>query len=197
MGARKLIRASALAVVLAITIAVPAAAKGERGTVTITGPGLSSPITLRHDDSLAWFELTGIWELKWDAPNIGGTLSPHAQLGPAYSVSAKMGPDCWGDAVHEVLYPYAPGGPQVRMLDAQRMCGEVLAGWWPAAPALLDTLFAAGLPRTAPKTAPAVVAAGAGDGDGVPMPLVIGAVVAMIAAGIAITARGRRHSDRT
>jgi hypothetical protein len=96
-----------------------------------------------------------------------------------------------------VLYPYAPGGPQVRMLEAEHMCGEVLAGWWPASPALLDTLFAAGLPRTAPKAAPAVVAAGAGDGDSVPVLLVIGAIVVMIGAGIAITTRRRRHSDRT
>ena len=61
-------------VLLSIALAPSASAKGERGSVTVTVPG-SEDVKMRKDDAAEFVYVTGLWEGKWDSPNvdIGGS----------------------------------------------------------------------------------------------------------------------------
>jgi hypothetical protein len=134
------------------SIALPAEAKGfDHSRVTITGPGLSAPLRLRGDDAVAYLLGSGLGESKWQVPNIGSTLEPHAKLGLAYEAVVHV--DC-GTRMEfrQTLYPYAPGGLQILTAAGASGCfGEsVKPGYWPASDELLQALLGKGLPATPP-----------------------------------------------
>jgi hypothetical protein len=210
--------AVAVGIVLGLlALAVPAQAKGEGGVITIknggSGPGglpgggtsgdggtatgsgsgvalLSSPIRITGRQSAFWFEETGFGQGKWDDPmHFGKVLSP-TQLGPALAVTASFlcGPGN-RHAVHQVLYPYAKGGPQTYTPRGQVMCGMNLDEGWYDAPygQMFDTLVAHGLPQTLPAAFqhPATAAVGGsaatqpGPADRETWPFILAAVVAL------------------
>jgi LPXTG-motif cell wall-anchored protein len=144
---RRTLLLATVAAALLLAAPGPALAKGENGTVTITGPGLAGPIVLRHDDSVLWFDEGGTFETKWPGPVIGGSVRPNAHLGLRFDVIARFGPECPG-VVHQVLYPYAPEGPQIRTIPGQHICGPLPGGYWPAPQSILDMLVAHGLAAT-------------------------------------------------
>jgi hypothetical protein len=170
----------------------PASAKGERGSVRILIPP-DSEITLRHEDAAMYGGETGLFEVKWDEPNLGGTLSGSADLGVGFKVLVRFGPECPDDVVHQVIYPYVEGGPQVFTPPGEVMCGGTVPdGYYPASPELLDLLVKAGLPpadtvmvETASPEARAT--AGGGDSGGfgaagwLSLAFIVGLVVAVAA----------------
>ena len=97
---------------------------------------------------------------------------PPPALGVGYATVVRFGPECPGDLVHQTIYPYVEGGPQVFTPEGETLCGDdVSAGYYPARTEALDMLVAAGLPAVAPEPAEEVGAtptpaatAGAGSG---------------------------------
>jgi hypothetical protein len=150
---------------LLLVFAVPAQAKGKEPVfVRITGPGLSTPIVIRGDMG----DPPGdpFWAFVWLA--FRSTGSPGAEappdsatLGPAYST--LYADPCCGFRVHQVIYPYAAGGPLTFTPPAQGRdlfqmnftdtLGGAPGGWYRASSPMLATLFSHGLPRltTAPQ----------------------------------------------
>ena len=183
----KKLLAGAIVVTAVLALAVPAHAKGEGGNITIKPSGggsggvpgggttlgggkgggggssalLASPIHLRGERSAFWFEATGFGQYKNDAPvTYGGTIPP-SKLGPAFDVTASFlcGPGHRG-TIHQVLYPYAKGGPQTYTPANQFMCGmELGQGYWAGDQAMFDALVSKGLPPHAPAAAPVTNAA--------------------------------------
>jgi hypothetical protein len=142
----------ALACAVVPVMTTMAGAKGwelEHSTVTIRGPSLAAPIRLRGEASGTFMFRSGGGQLKWDVPNIGGTLSPNAGLGPAYTAVVHL--RCGGgvdSAYRQILYPQAPQGLQVFTPKGAKGCfpREISAGYWPASPELLAMLVKRGLP---------------------------------------------------
>jgi hypothetical protein len=141
----KLLVLVTLGVVLGGTM-LPARAKGfENATVTITGPGLGAPIRLRGDDAFTYGMGSGFDQLKWDAPNVRGTLKPDADLGPAYTAVVRMGCDGSGKASFtQTIYPEAEGGVQILTPEGSTWCFglDVPSGYW-AASSDMEALLAA------------------------------------------------------
>ena len=151
-----------------------ASAKGERGSVTITVPG-SADVTMRKMDAADFLYSTGLWENKWEQPNVDGELQTAAALGVGYATVVRFGPECPGDRVHQTTYPYVEGGPQVFTPEGESLCGaEVPSGYYPARADAFDMLVAAGLPAaaseetatTATPTPTAATGAGSGGSSG-------------------------------
>ena len=204
---RKLLAAAAVVVGL-LALALPAQAKGEGGKITIGGGGggaggggaggggagggggtgaalLAKPIHLNGRATEFWFGAAGFGEAKYDRPTNMGKPISKARLGPALSVNASF--LCGAgerESIHQILYPYATGGPQVFTPANQFMCGmDLQKGWWPAPYSdVFDPLVAHGLPRTLPAafrpgaTGPAVGTEAAGRST---WPLVLAGVVAL------------------
>jgi hypothetical protein len=173
---RKVLAAAAVLIGL-LALALPAQAKGEGGKITIGGGGggagggggggggasgggggpnsalLSKPIHINGEASAFWFGATGFGEPKFDRPTTMGKSISEGKLGPSLSVNASFlcGPS-ERESIHQVLYAYAPGGPQVYTPANQFMCGmDLQRGWWPASRAdLFQPLVAHGLPKTLP-----------------------------------------------
>ena len=74
--------------------------------------------------------------------------------------------------MHQTIYPYVEGGPQVFTPEGETLCGgEISAGYYPARTEAFDMLVAAGLPAAAPEPAEEVdatptPAAATGTGSG-------------------------------
>jgi hypothetical protein len=203
--------AVAAVIVGLLALALPAQAKGEGGKITISGGGggaggggtgsggtgggsggggtgaalLSKPIHLTGRSSAFWFEATGFGQPKFDRPTTMGKPVSEGRLGPALSVNASF--LCGAgerNSIHQVLYPYAAGGPQAYTPANQFMCGmDLQKGWWPAPSGdIMDPLVAQGLPRTLPAdlrpaaTGPAAGAEAAGRST---WPLILAGVVAL------------------
>ena len=130
----------------------PAQSKGleEHAKVAIRGPGLSEPIRLSGEDAFLFVERSGAFQAKWDVPNLGGTLTPDAELGTPYRAAVRM--RCWNGKVvryTQTLYPEAPGGLQVLTPPGATQCfGHSIPGYWPAADELLALLVNKGLPAS-------------------------------------------------
>ena len=140
-------------VLLSIALAPSASAKGERGSVTVTVPG-SEDVKMRKDDAAEFVYVTGLWEGKWDSPNVDGEMQTASALGVGYAMVVRFGPECPGDRVHQTIYPYVEGGPQVFTPEGESLCGgEISAGYYPARTQAFDMLVAAGLPAVAPEPA--------------------------------------------
>jgi hypothetical protein len=112
---------------LVVTATGTAVAKGipEHAKVTIVGAGLPGGIVTLGDDGGAFALESSPWDVKWDAPNIGGSLEPETDLGPALVVRIVL--DC-GSAdrsrYRQRLYPDAPDGPQLFTPDGVQVCDE-------------------------------------------------------------------------
>jgi hypothetical protein len=124
---RRLLLIALLVPTVTLIASSPARAKGldsAHAKVTITGPGLPGGIVTLGDDGAAFVFGSGVWEDKWDAPNIAGSLRPDIDLGPAYDVHVVL--DCRPDGrsrYHQTLYPNAPEGPQLYTPDGVEACG--------------------------------------------------------------------------
>jgi hypothetical protein len=143
---------------LLLVFAPPAQAKGKDPVfVRITGPGLAAPIVIRG--SMGDPPGDRFWAFVWlSFPSAGspGSEAPQsaAPLGPAYS--AVYGDLCCGSRVHQVIYPYAAGGPLTFTPPAQGRdlfqmsftdtLGLAPIGWYRSS-SMLDALFSYGLPR--------------------------------------------------
>jgi hypothetical protein len=196
-----------LLVIIAIGVAVGsvalrAGAKGfDHSRVTIRGPGLSAPIRLESDDAVAYLSGVGLSVAKWQAPNIGSTLDPDADLGSPYVAVVDI--DCGAGRraeFRQTLYPYSPGGLQVLTPDGATWCSgqNVKAGYWPASDELLQALFAKGLPTAVAGDAQAVssrnraaVLASGGSGPGGPIAWLAGLALATIVIGVVLVRRRR------
>ena len=197
MRERYAVATTAMVLGVVLGLAAPALAKGENGTVRIDGPGLTAPIELRRDDASLWFDASGVWEPKWPDPVVDGRMRSSVDLGAAYRVEARFGPECPG-AIRELLYPFAAGGPQVYVAAGEHLCGNpVPSGYVPPSQELIDALVAKGLP-TEPATVTiepdvAVVAPGS---DDVPLFAVAVAVVMVAGTGGVLLIRRRRQRGR-
>jgi len=195
-----------LAIVLAgaalMTIPVPAFAKGEQhARVTITGPGLAAPIHLRGGEAVTFIQGTGAGETKWDAPNIGGNLTPDAKLGQAFVARIVLSCTDHERTLYRLtLYPYARNGLQAYTPPGARGCFgmNVEPGYWPASDAALALLTANGLPRAsalaqdAGKVTRTSTPSSGGRGWGIL--LALGAAVTLVGLGAVGALRRRRRA---
>jgi hypothetical protein len=170
-------------VALLVGIPAEASAKGAkvvRGYAVVTGPGLAHPIVF----SAPWDRsMGGYYSLEAEdfvnfatfAGGIPGYVRPSprapapAPLGPGYEVIFFR--DCCRLAVHQVVYPFAQGGPWVYVPPGQRPAmrrvfgrfwgGGAASGWAQAHLGLVVLLEQRGLPDEQPsppgraQTAPA------------------------------------------
>jgi hypothetical protein len=199
---KRLLAAASVAVGL-MALALPAQAKGEGGKITIGGGGgsggaggagggggpnaavMSKPIHLNGRGSAFWFDATGFGQSKFAQPSSMGTPLSRTQLGPSLAVTASFlcGPN-ERESIHQTLYPYAKGGPQIYTPAKQFMCGmDLQKGWWPIGrySHLLATLVSHGMPRVNPVAAGSAVGS---SGDVVPAgkatwPLVLAGLAAL------------------
>jgi LPXTG-motif cell wall-anchored protein len=183
---------------IVLGFAVPGHAKGENGTVVIDGPGLVAPIELRHDDAVLWFSASGVWEPKWPDPVVDGRMRSSVDLGVAYEVEARFGlPEC-PETVHEVLYPFAAGGPQVFVAAGEHLCGNPVSdGYFPPSQDLMDALVAKGLPTqtaTVSNVEPDVAVAARDTGNGTLITAAVGVVVLAGSGGLFLRLRKRRRA---
>jgi LPXTG-motif cell wall-anchored protein len=177
-----------------------AGAKGfpEHAKVVVIGPGLPGGIATLGEDGAAFALGSGPWDVKWDAPNIGGSLEPDADLGPAFVVRTVL--DCEsGDRsrYRQRLYPDAPEGPQLFTPDGAEVCGDPApAGYDALGPAMQDLLRSHGVSfhPVAGTTSAGVASEEAGGGSTVPTAAAVGAPFAVLAlAGGALLRRRRRR----
>jgi hypothetical protein len=106
-----------------------ASAKGmiDHAKVTVSGGGLPGGIVTLGTDGGAFVAGSGVWDEKWTAPNIGGTLEPNADLGPAFDVRVVLPCDSGGRARYDqTLYPNAPEGPQLFTPESVEICGDTV-----------------------------------------------------------------------
>ncbi len=204
---RRILLAALVGIAAVPVLTGPAQAKGENihARVVIEGPGLAAPLVLAGEDAGLYVARSGAEQAKWDAPNIGGTLEPGADLGPAFTAVVRI--RCGRTALtpyRQTLYPQAPQGLQVYTpLGAVSCFGQPSPGYWPAATELLDLLAHRGLPVHATEGAGSrsgqVGVAGADAGSGgsggsglAAVALVV--VVGLLAIGVALD-RSRRRGD--
>jgi hypothetical protein len=149
--------ALALPVLLALVIPATAGAKGP-SEATITGPGLSSPITFKGVEGnypAAFGQL--VEEGGFFPQTFGGSPDPlkrnrpAGELGARYDVSYVV-PGPTTDTLRQQLYPYASGGPLTYMEPGQKFWGDqrTHGGWLRTAADFKAMLVQAGLPRTSP-----------------------------------------------
>lgn len=147
-----------LTAALALLLPAGAAAKGP-SEAKITGPGLSSPLTIsgggEGDTSTnlgALVEYGGFF-----AETFGQSPSPllrqaPASLGPRYLVTYTVpGPTL--STLEQDLYPYAAGGLVTYMRPGQPFWGDqhTVGGWYRGGAPLKEMLVKAGLPKAAPR----------------------------------------------
>jgi hypothetical protein len=127
----------------------PAAAKGEdsHASVTIAGTGLPGGSITLGDDGVTFAFGSGLWERKWDVPNIGGALEPGVDLGPAYVVRVVMVCEPGERSRYrQRLYPNAPDGAQLYTPEGITVCGAPAeAGYDPLGATLEGLLRAHGV----------------------------------------------------
>ena len=161
-------------VALLVGIPAEASAKGAevvRGYAVVTGPGLPHPIVF----SAPWDRsMGGYYSLEAEdfvnfatfAGGIPGYVRPSSQapapasLGSGYEVIFFR--DCCRLAVHQVVYPFAQGGPWVYMPPGQRPAmrrvfgrfwgGGAASGWALAHLGLVVLLEQRGLPDEQPSS---------------------------------------------
>jgi hypothetical protein len=184
----------------------PAQSKGleEHAKVGIRGPGLAEPVRLSGEDAFIFVERSGAFQAKWDVPNLGGDLTPDAELGTAYDARVRM--RCWNGKVvryTQTLYPEAPEGLQVFTPPGAGGCFGLVPGYWPASGELLSLLLTKGLPASAGEqgtggersTAQAVPAEGGSGGSfgaGLAIAVALAAALALLGIAVGLASRRRR-----
>ncbi len=174
-----------------------ALAKGtaDRAKVTISGAGLPGGSVTLGDDGAAFALGAEPWAEKWDAPNIGGSLEPNANLGRTYVVRVVL--DCENGEpgrYRQMLYPDAPGGPQLFTPAGTRVCGDpVPAGYDGLGPALTALLESHGV-EAHPSGRPSTAASRSSSERSVPALALIGVPFVLLAVvGEEIVRRRRRR----
>jgi hypothetical protein len=129
-----------------------------------------------------------------------------SELGPAYRMSYVFVMEPHKTVLHQVVYPYAPGGAWTFTPRGQELCptcGALAGGWWAASESFESILFDAGLPKRNPVDRGSHAAAqgsaeeqAAKDSGGIPLgvwaAVALAAGVALIVAGnLAVQARRR------
>ena len=163
-------RSLTLALLLALTLAGTAAAKGPT-KATITGPGLSQPIVLngfpesntgtrfgRLVEDGGWFQ-----EVFRQSPDPTSGAAPTKLLGPRYdAVYVVPTGDAKPATIRQELYPFAAGGPVTHVRPGQVIFGSSTSGGWYRSPvSLRATLASLGLPKQPPSMKEAALGAGA------------------------------------
>ena len=179
-------------------LALPAQAKGI-SYANFTGPGLPpGGLTIQGDREELW--MTGLLEYKGFAP----PTDERQALGPAYQAVYHMdyAPKV---ALHQIVYPYAPGGPRTFTPFRQHVGQDSESfpgGWYHSSPQLLTFLLAHGFPREAPagtaatekKVAVATVVQESGGSSFTWLWTVIGLAVVGSLVALNLRLRGRRRT---
>jgi hypothetical protein len=156
-----------VAMVLALALAGPAAAKGAIVEANISGPGLGGGSGSVGGGGGGAMRIEApatdrMWESGiLDDTRIEGSLSEFglisADLGPKYVVTYRFdfGPSTADDVIRQDLYPYAEGGPVTYTPPGQQFTTEefdapIPSGWYQTTPAFFDFLVENGLPATNP-----------------------------------------------
>lgn len=139
---------------------VPAAAFAKGASeATIEGPGLDNPISLAGEGQpggealMQLAENAGFFAAVFgQTPDPMLSERPSGNLGPRYTITYVMPGPVGEDRLSQDLYPYATLGPVSYMAPGQPFFGteRTRGGWYVAAPALKDSLVAAGLPESPP-----------------------------------------------
>ncbi len=143
---------------LALLVVGSAAAKGP-SEAKITGPGLSSALTIKGagegDTSTDLGVL--VQDAGFFAQVFGQSPSPlmaaqPSQLGARYLVTYTMPGGAVPAILEQELYPYAAGGPVSFMRTGQKFWDgqETVGGWYQGTGRLEAMLLKAGLPSAAP-----------------------------------------------
>jgi hypothetical protein len=195
---RRLVQLSLVITALLIAGAGDASAKGipEHAKVMITGAGLPGGTVTLGDDGGAFALGSQPWQEKWDAPNVGGTLEPDADLGPAYAVRVVL--DCEGGArsrYRQTLYPEAPGGPQLLTPTGVDVCGDPApAGYDALGPGLTTLLRRHGVDVRPRPTPTPTTTSPSSSGSSVPALAAVGVPFVLVAlVGGEIVRRRRRR----
>jgi hypothetical protein len=202
---RRILLVTTIAVAALYLLPWPAQSKGEEHPrVAIRGPGLAEAIRLNGEDAFLFVQRSGAFQPKWDVPNLGGTLTPDAELGTAYRAAVRL--RCWNGKVvgyTQTLYPEAPGGLQVLTPPGAAQCfGHSMPGYWPAADELLTLLVNKGLPASTgedgtgderPTTQAVAADGGSGGSFGAGLAITVALVASLALLGIAIGLASRRR----
>jgi hypothetical protein len=205
---RRIMLVTAVATVVFSVLPWPAQAKGleEHVQVAIRGPGLAEPIRLKGEDAFVFVGRSGAFQPKWDVPNLGGDLTPDADLGMAYRAVVTLRCGKGRQATYsQTLFPEASGGLQVLTPPGATQCYgiDAMPGYWPAADELLTLLVSKGLPvstgeqGTADDRSKAQAVAGDGGsggsfGAGLAITIALAVALALLGIGIGLAARRRR-----
>src|SRR5262245_17694141 len=149
-----------LATLAALTLAMPAAAKGPE-SASLSGPGLRHAIAIkgygeggRGTPLGSLVELGGFFpQVFARTPDPVARTRPHGDLGPRYRIVYRVpGPNSEGNTIVQAVYPYAKPNPVTHVRAGQRFWGSnyTYGGWFIADPALKATLVKAGLPASPP-----------------------------------------------
>jgi hypothetical protein len=205
---RRILMVTTIALTTTCLLPLPAQAKGleEHAKVAIRGPGLAEPIRLSGEDAFLFVERSGAFQAKWDVPNLGGDLTPDAELGTAYRAAVRM--RCWNGKVvryTQTLYPEAPDGLQVFTPRGAGRCFGLVPGYWPASNELLSLLLTKGLPastgehgtsgeRSAAQAVPADGGSGGSFGAGLAITVAMAAALALLGIAVGLASRRRRRA---
>jgi hypothetical protein len=144
-----------LFVLCAAALLAPAALAKGPSEASITGPGLSKPITFKGmDDASKLTEYTGVFPAAFrQSPDPMLKGRPAGRLGQKYTIRYVVpGPNSQTFQLSQDVYPYARGGAVTYMKPGQAIFdSRTIGGWYPAGSALKDFLIRAGLPGTAPR----------------------------------------------
>jgi hypothetical protein len=206
---RRILTVTTMALVATCLLPWPAQSKGleEHAKVAIRGPGLAEPIRLNGEVAFLFVERSGAFQAKWDVPNLGGDLTPNAELGTAYRAAVRM--RCWNGKViryTQTLYPEAAGGLQVLTPPGAGRCFGLVPGYWSASNELLWLLLTNGLPASTgeygtdgePSAAQAVPADGGSGGSfgaGLAITVALAAAFGLLGIAVGLASRRRRDTD--
>ena len=178
-------------VAAALVVPATAAAKGP-SEAKISGPGLSSTVTITGNgegdtatDLGVLVQETGFFPQMYGQSPSPLLRAKPTGLGPRYMVVYTV-PGSTTSTVEQELYPYATDGPASYMRPHQRFWGTqyTLGGWYRGTSTLEGMLVKAGLPQTAP-----AARAHTGTSRGI----AIAAAFGVVLAGAALAALRRRR----
>ena len=144
---------------LAALVPTAALAKGA-SEASITGPGLSDPISLAGEGRpggeqvMQLADFAGFFPAVFvQSPDPMLDERPAGDLGPKYTITYVMpGPNNEVDELLQDVYPYAKPDPVTYTAPGQPFFGteQTRGGWFVATSLLKDQLVAVGLPQNSP-----------------------------------------------